>query len=68
MKKKNIVNLRRSPYINKDIKKNQKINNDDIIWLRPFKKNSLNKIKILTSTTSKKNLKKGDLLIKKNLK
>jgi sialic acid synthase SpsE len=66
--KKNIVNLRRSPYINKDIKKNQKINNDDIIWLRPFKKNSLNKIKILTSTTSKKNLKKGDLLIKKNLK
>ena len=45
--KKNIVNLRRSLYANKDIEKNQKIKNDDVIWLRPYKKTSLNEIEFL---------------------
>lgn len=66
--KKNAVNLRRSPYLTRHIKKNEKINTNDVIWLRPFKKTSLSPFEFLKKKNSKKKFKKGDFLIKKNLK
>ena len=66
--KRNAVNLRRSPYLTRHIKKNEKINTNDVIWLRPFKKTSLSPFEFLKKKNSKKKFKKGDFLIKKNLK
>ena len=66
--KTNTINLRRSPYLIKDLKKNQKLNINNIIWLRPYNQKSFSSVDILKKKISKKNLKKGDLLLKKNFK
>ena len=49
----NIKNLRRSLYVVNNIKKNELINDENIAFLRPFKKNNLNKYKKLINQKSK---------------
>ena len=56
-------NMLRSPYAKRDLKKNEKISIEDILILRPFKKNGFD-IKKLTKQnyTIKNNIKKNSLI------
>ncbi len=64
---KNIKNLRRSAYLIRNLKKNEKIFEKDIIWQRPHLSSQKNIDKIF----GKKiliDLKKGSLILKKHFK
>ena len=60
--KKERILLRRSLYLNKDIKKNSSIKNSDLVALRPAKGISPNKKYLIINKKSKKNLKKGEII------
>ncbi len=58
----NLYSFRRSVYANKDIKKNERFSEKNLICLRPYlNKSSLNFFKLINKR-SKKNYKKGDLI------
>ena len=58
----NLFSFRRSVYAKKDINKNEKLSDKNIICLRPFLNNSSVKFFKLIKQKSKKNYKKGDLI------
>ena len=60
--KKERILLRRSLYLNKDIKKNTRIKNKDLVALRPAKGISPNSKYLIINKKSNKNLKKGAII------
>lgn len=60
----NIKNLRRSAYFKKDMRSGRQIFSGDIDWLRPFSNFSIENPKEVERKILKKNVKKGDLIVK----
>ena len=65
---KNILNLRRSAYFKKDLKIGSQFSPNDINWLRPIKKLSINNLNNIKNKKLKKGVKKGDLVTNKLFK
>ena len=61
---KNKKNLRRSLYFKKDMSIGNQVLLKDIVWLRPFNNFSIKNPKEIEKKRLKKNVKKGDLIIR----
>ena len=60
--KKNVLQFRRSPYLNKELKKGEIINEQDIDFLRYSKNKKISKLENIFNIKIKKNYKKGKFL------
>ena len=63
---KNLFSMRRSYYFNKNLKKGHIIKQNDLKYVRPFKKNAIQNLKEIVNKKIKKNVFEHDV-IKKNL-
>ena len=59
--KKNVLQFRRSPYLNKELKKGEIINEQDIDFLRYSKNKKISKLENIFNIKIKKNYKKGKI-------